>query len=253
MSPHTLRAFLTGPPARPMAEGWSAAGAVLATLLVLVIGQLAPVAIAAALAGSSARDTAPGGTGAVSATSGEITAILIVAQIALIGATLAAVRLGPRGGDLRLGPPTEGAASYAHALVVMVPLVVGFNALAYALSPAGYAADFAQMRELATSPSAGLLLVAIGIGAPVWEEMLFRGFLLPPLAGALGFWPAAVVSSAGWAALHFNYSLAGLVEVALIGLYFAWLFRRTGSLWVPIACHAIYNSGLFLGMRWLGA
>jgi membrane protease YdiL (CAAX protease family) len=253
MSPRSLRHFLTGPPP-PLVSDWSVVAAVLATLLVLAVGQLAPVAIGAFVAAWSQGAT-PGVAvpPAASMTADDLGAILIPAQILIIVATLGVARLkGPPAVQLRLGPPVEGPRVYTQALAVMVPLLVAFNAVAYAASPAGYAADFAQIRELATGPSAWLLLVAIGIGAPVWEELLFRGFLLPPLAVALGFWPAAILSSAGWAALHLNYSVAGLIEVGLIGLFFAWLFWRTGSVRVPMACHAIYNSALFLGMRWLG-
>jgi len=39
-----------------------------------------------------------------------------------------------------------------------------------------------------------------------------------------------------------GYSIAGLVEVSLIGLLFSWLLWRTGSLRVPIFCHALYNT-----------
>jgi membrane protease YdiL (CAAX protease family) len=37
----------------------------------------------------------------------------------------------------------------------------------------------------------------------------------------------------------------------MIGLFFAWLLRQTGSLWVPISCHAAYNALLFLALRYL--
>ncbi|MBS0241753.1 MAG: CPBP family intramembrane metalloprotease, partial [Proteobacteria bacterium] len=42
-------------------------------------------------------------------------------------------------------------------------------------------------------------------------------------------------------------------EVFVLGIYFAWLLKRTGSLWVPIACHALYNGVLFAAMRLLPA
>jgi membrane protease YdiL (CAAX protease family) len=39
--------------------------------------------------------------------------------------------------------------------------------------------------------------------------------------------------------------------VVLIGFYFSWLLVRTGSLWVPIFCHATYNTALVLALRYL--
>jgi membrane protease YdiL (CAAX protease family) len=35
-----------------------------------------------------------------------------------------------------------------------------------------------------------------------------------------------------------------LVEVFIAGLFFCWVLWRTGSLWVPIACHTLYNSSI---------
>ena len=45
-----------------------------------------------------------------------------------------------------------------------------------------------------------------------------------------------------WTALHANYSVFGLIEIFAIGLYLSWVLIRTGSLWVPIFCHGLYNS-----------
>lgn len=81
----------------------------------------------------------------------------------------------------------------------------------------------------------GLVLVA----APLGEEILFRGFLLQGLAQRWGFWPAAVATSAVFALAHLWPYL--YVPVFIMGLAFAWLFWRTGSLWASIAAHATMN------------
>jgi membrane protease YdiL (CAAX protease family) len=94
------------------------------------------------------------------------------------------------------------------------------------------------------------------VGAPLSEELLFRGFLLGALAHSrLGFVGAAVVSSAAWTALHGGYSLVGLADVFATGLLFCWLIWRTGSVLVTIFCHAAYNGGIVLALlltvKWL--
>ena len=84
--------------------------------------------------------------------------------------------------------------------------------------------------------------LAIVVGAPLSEELLFRGFLLSALAQSrLGYFGAALLTTLGWTVLHAGYSGLGLIEVFLAGLLFSWLLWRTGNLWVPIACHAFYN------------
>ncbi len=123
----------------------------------------------------------------------------------------------------------------------MIVLLGPYNLLVYSLFPQHFATDLKPMWELARSPVNWLVGLAVVIGAPVAEELLFRGFLLPALTKtSRGFWGAAVATTIGWTALHF-YSLAGLIEVFTIGIYFAWLVRRFGTLWLPIALHALYN------------
>jgi membrane protease YdiL (CAAX protease family) len=123
----------------------------------------------------------------------------------------------------------------------MILLLGPYNLLVYTLLPQQFATDLRPMWDLARSPVNWLVGLAVIIGAPVAEELLFRGFLLPALTKtSRGFWGAAVATTFGWTALHF-YSIAGLIEVFAIGIYFAWLVRRYGTLWLPMALHALYN------------
>ena len=105
--------------------------------------------------------------------------------------------------------------------------------------------DLSDMIGLFRGPFWPLAMIVIGIGAPLSEELLFRGFLQTALVPTrLGYWGASVVTTAIWTAMHAGYSIAGLVEVFMIGLMFTWFLRRTGSLRVSLVCHAIYNSGI---------
>ncbi|MEE8442574.1 MAG: type II CAAX endopeptidase family protein, partial [Dehalococcoidia bacterium] len=79
--------------------------------------------------------------------------------------------------------------------------------------------------------------------APVAEEVFFRGFLLPVLAGRWGFlWGASLVS------LLFSLSHMApglLVPVFVSGMLLAWLYRRTGSLWNCCMAHGAQNALAF--------
>jgi uncharacterized protein len=39
--------------------------------------------------------------------------------------------------------------------------------------------------------------------------------------------------------VHFNVSV--VVPFFAIGVLFAWIYRKSGSIWTPIAAHAIFN------------
>lgn len=85
-----------------------------------------------------------------------------------------------------------------------------------------------------------LIAAALAIGAPLSEELLFRGYLQSRLA-SLGVVPASLISSAAWALSHVRLSMLSIVAIFAIGLLLAWILRRTGSLWTCIAAHALIN------------
>jgi membrane protease YdiL (CAAX protease family) len=83
--------------------------------------------------------------------------------------------------------------------------------------------------------------VLIGIS----EEVLFRGYALFTLASGIRFWPAAIVLSLLFGALHFfgkpNETVMDGINVTLIGLLLCFSIRRTGNLWWAIGYHAAFD------------
>jgi membrane protease YdiL (CAAX protease family) len=86
------------------------------------------------------------------------------------------------------------------------------------------------------------------------EETLFRGYALRTLADGLGFWPASILLSLFFGALHFFgkpfETPVDFASVTLIGLFLCWTLRRTGDLWWAIGFHAAFDFaqlGLFAG------
>lgn len=250
MPARTFREFLTGPAVWPARSAWHPMLALLVAMAVVVIGQLVPIVAIWVMAGGL-DPSAPGVEAALSSVAGNA-ALLLLTQAAMALMTLLVAGRGLAAREaLYLTAPIGGARDYLYAILLMVPLLAILNAISYSLSPSGFIADFKQFADFARSDRFAMGFLAIAVGAPLWEELLFRGFLLAPLTGAIGFWPASVLVSGLWTILHIGYSIAGLTEVFLIGLYFSWLLYRTGSLWVPIACHAAYNACVFTAIRYL--
>lgn len=93
--------------------------------------------------------------------------------------------------------------------------------------------------------TAALVLVvpALIIGAPVAEELLFRGQIYTALAQSrAGFSGATVLTAAAWSVLHFSGSYLQVAMIFLMGLLLGWLLYRFGSLLLTIACHAAWNA-----------
>jgi uncharacterized protein len=88
----------------------------------------------------------------------------------------------------------------------------------------------------------GAFFVVVGF----FEEFLLRGYTQFTLTQGIGFWPAALVLSSIFAALHFGNpgeTWVGLLAVAAIGLFFCLTLRRTGNLWFAVGFHASWDWG----------
>jgi membrane protease YdiL (CAAX protease family) len=86
-----------------------------------------------------------------------------------------------------------------------------------------------------------LLTLFVGaVIAPVAEEIFFRGFLYGGLRRRIGILGAMLVSSVFFTALHLSLEL--FVPIFVLGLFLAWLYEYTGSLYPGILLHASNNA-----------
>ena len=100
------------------------------------------------------------------------------------------------------------------------------------------------------SPEAGDLL-ALGIGsigpcltAPLFEELLYRGFLLPALCRFLPL-NLALILHALLFGLH-HHALPALLPLSALGLLWGLLYVASGNLVVSACVHALWNGRIFL-------
>jgi membrane protease YdiL (CAAX protease family) len=84
------------------------------------------------------------------------------------------------------------------------------------------------------------LIILACIIAPAVEEIIFREFLLRVFKRA-GFVLSAVLSSIGWAAIHYDNGF-WVFYIFAIGLYFCAVRVKTDSLLIVIALHGIANT-----------
>jgi membrane protease YdiL (CAAX protease family) len=96
--------------------------------------------------------------------------------------------------------------------------------------------DIARQGDIASFAVLGAGAVIV---APVCEETFFRGFVFGALRAGWGALPAAVASSALFAAVHFD--AGALVPIFILGLILCGLYVRTGSLYPGVFFHAFFN------------
>lgn len=233
---------------------WTAAQATIISVLILGAGLQVSAELARAFAvgsgfgetGDLHRPTTTEAASTLAALAGfQATVVALTLLVSCVSGSRPAAAL-------MLRRPADGARIVATALLGLGAFALIYSAIAFSIDRSAVAGDLAPAIALIRSEHGLAALIVLGVGAPLAEELLFRGFLYPALSKSrLGPAVAAMVSTLGWTALHAGYSIFGLVEVFLIGLYFCWLLVRTGSLWVPILCHGVYNTTLALGLKWL--
>lgn len=96
----------------------------------------------------------------------------------------------------------------------------------------------------------GLLFVVVFL-APLVEEVLFRGFLLPGLAaGRLGAAGAVVVTAVLFAVVHTQYDPFDMSAVLTLGLLLGAARWFSGSLWLAYGLHAAINAVAAAQLVW---
>jgi hypothetical protein len=130
---------------------------------------------------------------------------------------------------------------------LMVGLVGGFGAMALLIAAMSLLGTIRF--ELSPQSSSLLLRCAIGYASifaltALCEEGLLRGYVLIQLSRAMGFWPAAFVTSVIFAALHLVHgseTATGLLQVGLFGMVMAISVRKTQGLWFALGFHAAWD------------
>lgn len=88
-----------------------------------------------------------------------------------------------------------------------------------------------------------LLWIAVAFSAGICEEVVFRGWLLSTLHGALRLDGTALILVAAvlFGLAHSYQGIAGMVLTAFAGLLFCGLYVATGSLLFPILLHILVD------------
>ncbi|MDD5921590.1 MAG: CPBP family intramembrane metalloprotease [Eubacteriales bacterium] len=101
----------------------------------------------------------------------------------------------------------------------------------------------AILKTSENSPGAGapfvLTLLAYGIMAPVFEEVLIRGILYRGIRSRSGFWTAALLSSVLWSLSHI--AVRTVILTFLAGFIFSLVYEKYRKLWIPILLHVGNN------------
>jgi membrane protease YdiL (CAAX protease family) len=86
------------------------------------------------------------------------------------------------------------------------------------------------------------LFTGLSITAGICEELLFRGYLIWYLTAFVGFPAACVLSGVLFGLGHLYQGLRQAVKIIFLGLVFVAFYVGSGSLWIPMALHALLDA-----------
>ncbi|NJK62799.1 MAG: CPBP family intramembrane metalloprotease [Synechococcaceae cyanobacterium SM2_3_1] len=95
-----------------------------------------------------------------------------------------------------------------------------------------------------------LFLLVVSVCAPVFEELLFRGFLFSSLTRYLSKGSALVVSALLFAVAHLN--LSDLLPLTMLGLILGVIYSHSRNLLAPMLLHSLWNAGSLVALLILG-
>ncbi len=102
----------------------------------------------------------------------------------------------------------------------------------------------ALMEAAKSEQGLAVMLLVGAILAPLSEEVYFRGYMLPALAGRFGERAGIVLSSAYFAAAHLD--ARAFFSIFILGVILAAAYARMRSLTLVIVAHTVINSTTFL-------
>lgn len=88
--------------------------------------------------------------------------------------------------------------------------------------------------------------LTLAVAAPLFEEYLFRGFLLTSLKPLMPIAGAILLSAFGFALVHLN--LGDLIPLTTLGVVLGFVYHKSGNLLAPILIHCLWNSGSLISI-----
>ncbi|MEW5300178.1 MAG: hypothetical protein WDW36_003126 [Sanguina aurantia] len=86
----------------------------------------------------------------------------------------------------------------------------------------------------------------VAVLAPVWEELLFRGFLVSSLLRFLPPWGAVLTSSLVFAMCHFRVQT--VLPLTILGVVFGTVFLRCRNLLPAMVLHGSWNVSVLIAL-----
>lgn len=221
---------------------------VIGMVVTFFISQLIGVYIAGKLILPATKNATMGDIFFFGSNDGTVVSLsIIIGCVLLVAVSVLLIRV--RGGNVRkylaLQPFSWSVGIGMLGLLLM--FMIGSQALTYLLneSPLVFVDPLYQ-----SVSSVWLLIFAMVIVAPIYEELIFRGLLWSAIAEQFsnvanaehrGAIVASLVTSVIFAAIHLQYGMYEISTIVVLALIFCYARIKSGSLVLPMLLHVVNN------------
>jgi membrane protease YdiL (CAAX protease family) len=138
----------------------------------------------------------------------------------------------------------------AGLLIAAFPVILASSAVVSSLmhtDPQKDSQPIVQLFEHVSEPAQRIPIILLAVVvAPLAEEFVFRGFLYGVLKRYAGAVPALVFTGISFAIIHLH--VPSLLPLFLLACVLTLAYELSGSLLVPMAMHALFNSVTLVGV-----
>ena len=213
-------------------------GDVLLALLAGFVGSVVSTGVWVGVSGSSEDSLGLLVAGLLGLWTGNLGAALLIVKRKGSGSPFADL-----GWEFEPADVLRGAAGGLLSTIVIIPIL-------YAVLLALGALDDGQLDELsepaervagmAEGPGFVVLFLFVGVGAPIVEELVFRGFIQPALVKATNVVIGVVLTAIVFGAVHFE--ALQFAALAAFGLVLGHLAHKYGRLGPCVVAHIVFNA-----------
>ncbi|MFN9325608.1 MAG: lysostaphin resistance A-like protein, partial [Flavobacteriales bacterium] len=100
--------------------------------------------------------------------------------------------------------------------------------------------DFME-KVLGSTTNMTMLVIGVGIVAPLFEEFLLRGLLFGTARHVVDEHASVAITAGVFTIMHLQYEVLVMLLILPLGIVLGYARARTGSIWVPILLHVMNN------------
>jgi membrane protease YdiL (CAAX protease family) len=231
-------------PDRAQLGMWSLKDILIATMVILLLLFTVSILITVPAVAAWGEDSA------------EALVANAVANLVWYASAVAAIfwfvrRRGATASDLGLRKPEISVSSLAGTIGVTI-LLMEATVITYSIVINALGLDFLKPSEQVPDDfydhkfALAVLGFVVVLGAPIAEEIMFRGFLFGGVRTMVPVTAAALITGFLFSLAHYNLGL--IIPFTVIGALLAMAYQRTGTLLAPMSAHFAFNLLSFLAL-----